>query len=136
MFADQFSPDPFEIEPLRKRPGDVLARLVNQGIGMPSLSRDAVAMVQRHPWPGNHRQLERLRRWMGGQDRPTLVPADLPASWRAELTKCNLTSMQAAESDAIAAALRQHNGNKAVAATTLGISRSSLYRKMREYQLR
>ncbi|SDL38616.1 Transcriptional regulator of acetoin/glycerol metabolism [Nocardioides sp. YR527] len=134
--TDQFAPDAFEVEPLRKRPDDVLARLVDQGVGMPTLSREAVQMAQRHPWPGNHRQLEQFRRWMARQDRPVLVPDDLPASWRNELTRGNLTSMQMAESDAIVAALRQAAGNKAAAATALGISRSSLYRKMREYHLR
>lgn len=133
---DQFAPDAFEIEPLRKRPDDVLARLVDQGVGMPSLSREAVQLVQRHPWPGNHRQLEQFRRWMARQDKPMLAPDDLPASWRSELTRGNLTSMQTAESDAIVAALKQNAGNKAAAAAALGISRSSLYRKMREYRLR
>jgi len=134
--TDQFAPDAFEVEPLRKRPEDALARLIDQGVGMPTLNREAVQMVQRHPWPGNHRQLEAFRRWMARQDRPVLVPDDLPSSWRNELTRGNLTSMQMAESDAIVAALRQAGGNKAAAATALGISRSSLYRKMREYHLR
>lgn len=136
VLLDQFSPEPYEVSPLRRRPGDVVARLVDQGIGMPALNREAAQLAQRHPWPGNHRQLEQFRRWMAGQGRPLLGPDDLPTSWRAEVTRTNLTSMQSAESEAIASALRQHGGNKAAAATALGISRSSLYRKLREYHLR
>jgi DNA-binding NtrC family response regulator len=37
---------------------------------------------------------------------------------------------------ALEAALRANDGNKAAAASQLGIARSSLYRKMREYGLR
>jgi transcriptional regulator of acetoin/glycerol metabolism len=40
-----------------------------------------------------------------------------------------------AEAEAIAGALRDAEGNKSAAASALGISRSSMYRKMREYHL-
>jgi transcriptional regulator of acetoin/glycerol metabolism len=136
MILDQFPPEVVEIPPLRKRTDDALARLVDQGLGMPTLTREAVQLVQRHPWPGNHRQLEELRRWMTRQARPTISPDDLPAAWRNEMGRGHLTPMQVAEAEAIASALREHQGNKAAAAQALGISRSSLYRKMREYRLR
>jgi transcriptional regulator of acetoin/glycerol metabolism len=55
---------------------------------------------------------------------------------RREADRARLTTIQVAEADAIAAALRDNGGNKAAAALHLGISRSSLYRKMREYRLR
>jgi transcriptional regulator of acetoin/glycerol metabolism len=70
------------------------------------------------------------------QIRPVVTTADLPPTWLHEVTRGHLTAMQTAESDAIAAALREHGGNKAAAATALGISRSSLYRKLRQYRLR
>jgi transcriptional regulator of acetoin/glycerol metabolism len=133
---DRFPPEVVEIPPLRRRVDDVTARLVDQGIGMPTLTREALQLVHRHPWPGNHRQLEEFRRWMARQDRPTIGPDDLPAAWRAELGRGHLTAMQVAEAEAISNALRENRGNKAAAAQDLGISRSSLYRKMREYRLR
>lgn len=133
---DRFPPEVVEIPPLRKRVDDVLARLLDQGIGMPTLTREAVQQVRRHPWPGNYRQLEEFRRWMARQERPAIGPDDLPAAWRAELGRGHLTTMQSAEAEAISGALRDHQGNKAAAAQALGISRSSLYRKMREYRLR
>jgi len=135
VLVDQFPPQVFEILPLRRRPGDVLARLLDQGVGMPTLSREAVQLVERHPWPGNHRQLEELRRWLSRQGRPVITPDDLPPAWRSEVARTNLTPMQTAETEAISSALREHAGNKAAAAAALGISRSSLYRKMREYRL-
>jgi len=133
---DRFASEPFEVPPLRKRPGDVLRRLVDQGPGIPALSRQAAEQARLHPWPGNHRQLEEFRRWLGRQNRLVLEVGDLPPRWLREAARSRLTAIQAAEADAIAAALRANDGNKAAAASQLGIARSSLYRKMREYGLR
>jgi sigma-54 dependent transcriptional regulator, acetoin dehydrogenase operon transcriptional activator AcoR len=59
---DRFATEPFEIPPLRKRPRDIQRRLVHQGPTMPVLSTAAAELAERHPWPGNHRQLEEFRR--------------------------------------------------------------------------
>jgi sigma-54 dependent transcriptional regulator, acetoin dehydrogenase operon transcriptional activator AcoR len=132
---DRFPSEPFEVPPLRKRPPDVLRRLVDQGLGMPTLSPEAVEQARRHPWPGNHRQLEEFRRWLARQQRPVISVEDLPRNWLREAARSRLTAIQAAEADAIAAALRANNGNKLATASQLGISRSSLYRKMHQYRL-
>jgi sigma-54 dependent transcriptional regulator, acetoin dehydrogenase operon transcriptional activator AcoR len=132
---DRFASEPFDVPPVRRRPHDILHRLVDQGPAMPVLSEAAIDLVERHPWPGNHRQLEEFRRWLGSQRRPVLDVADLPARWSRDAARARLTAIQAAEADAISASLSANNGNKAAAAAELGISRSSLYRKMREYHL-
>lgn len=132
---DRFASEPFEVPPLRRRPQDILGRLVDQGPTMPVLAPAAVDLVERHPWPGNHRQLEEFRRWMSNQRRPVLDVADLPARWSRDAARAGLTAIQAAEADAISTSLSAHDGNKAAAAAELGISRSSLYRKMREFHL-
>ena len=46
-----------------------------------------------------------------------------------------LTAMQRAELGAILAALRTADGNKQEAAAALGIARSTLYRKLRQFRL-
>ena len=102
---------------------------------MPMLTTAAAELAERHPWPGNHRQLEEFRRWLGRQQRPTLDIGDLPPRWTRAAARSRLTAIQAAEADAISTALQAHGGNKAATAAELGISRSSLYRKMREYHL-
>lgn len=132
---DRFSPLVFEVPPLRRRPDDALARLTDQGMGFPSLSREVQQLVQRHPWPGNHRQLEEFRRWLHMHPRPQVGVADLPRNWVGEMNRSNLTAMQSAESELIASTLKALGGNKVAAASALGISRSSLYRKLREYRL-
>ena len=133
---DRFTSEPFEVPPLRRRPADVLRRLVDQGPGIPMLSADAAERARLHPWPGNHRQLEEFRRWLGRQDRRIVDLDALPPRWSLDAVRFHLTPMQAAEADAIVVALRANAGNKAAAASELGISRSSLYRKMRDYRLR
>ncbi len=43
--------------------------------------------------------------------------------------------MEELELGAILGALKQHNGNKVAAAQSIGISRSTLYRKLQAYRL-
>jgi transcriptional regulator of acetoin/glycerol metabolism len=132
---DRFPLDVIEVAPLRKRISDVHARLISKDAVAPQLSRAALDIVLRHPWPGNDRQLAEFRHWFERQGKVIVTADDLPARWRSDGANQRLTTIQIAESEAIAAALREHVGNKAAAAKALGISRSSMYRKMREYRL-
>ena len=133
---DRFGAEPFEVPPLRRRPDDVLARLTDQGPGAPVLSREVAARLRSYPWPGNHRQLEEFRRWLLRQDQRVIDVGDLPPGWASDAAPFRLTPIQAAEAEAIAKALRMCGGNKVAAASELGISRSSLYRKLEAYRLR
>ena len=71
--------------------------------------------------------------WLGRQACPVIGIDDLPPRW--SRARARLIAIQAAEAYAMETALRTSDGNRAAAATALGISRSSLYRKMREYRL-
>jgi len=62
-----------------------------------------------------------------------ILPGDLPEVGSAG--PAHLTAMERAERDAIVKALRDANQNKAAAATALGISRPTLYRKMQIYSV-
>ena len=135
VILDRFPLDEVDVPPLRKRSEDVLSRLANREPGTPRLTRQATELALRHPWPGNDRQLAEFRRWLMRQQRAVVDVADLPAAWRSSATRQNLSTIQVAEAEAIAGALRDADGNKSAAASALGISRSSMYRKMREYHL-
>ena len=69
----------------------------------------------------------RLRRPVGD-----IQPEDLPGYCH-DSARRQLTGMEAVERDAIVHALRNANGNRVQAATTLGIARSSLYRKLKSF---
>jgi sigma-54 dependent transcriptional regulator, acetoin dehydrogenase operon transcriptional activator AcoR len=89
----------------------------------------------RAEWPGNLAQLENLLRGiLSRRTSGEITLTDLPNEYRGSLGRA-LTPMERAERDAILTALTQSRGNRKVAAQTLGISRSTLYRKLREYEI-
>jgi hypothetical protein len=98
-----------------------------------ALSRDAHRLVARNQWPGNLRQLkdalaEALRRRPVG----VIEAEDLPTFCHSS-PRTALRPVDEAERDAIVAALRDNNGNRVAAAAALGLARSTLYRKIRQY---
>jgi transcriptional regulator of acetoin/glycerol metabolism len=59
-------------------------------------------------------------------------PQDLPAECHAT-TRRQLTKMESLERDAIVDALAANHGDKGAAATAVGMSRATIYRKIRDY---
>jgi transcriptional regulator of acetoin/glycerol metabolism len=126
------------VPPLRNRTGDLpaladalLAELAaGREVG---LSREALRLVVRHDWPGNVGQLRdalasALRRRPVGR----IEAADLPEFCHST-PRSALRPVDQAERDAIVTALRAAGGNRVAAAAALGLARSTLYRKIRQY---
>ncbi|WP_033288848.1 sigma-54-dependent Fis family transcriptional regulator [Amycolatopsis jejuensis] len=92
----------------------------------------ALRVLGSYDWPGNLTELRAVlgqairRRSAGG-----IGPGDLPPSLVADATGHDLAPIELAERNAIVAALRSAKGNKVRAASTLGISRTTLYARMR-----
>jgi len=85
-------------------------------------------------WPGNVRQLRRTVLAARAVCPGTVLrPADLPQQVRASTARLSLTRLQRLERDMIEATLAAESGNKLAAAASLGISRSTLYRKMKAF---
>jgi sigma-54 dependent transcriptional regulator, acetoin dehydrogenase operon transcriptional activator AcoR len=152
-----------EIPPLRERVEDIpelvqlFAREFAQQYGkpLPHFDPEVIVIFMNDPWPGNIRQLrnviERLiilhdGEWIRKEHLPATMQgpslqetADLrtidsfPLSAGAT-PPLQLTS-EIAEKNAILAALQKTYGNKAAAARLLGISRGTLYNKMKQYGL-
>ncbi len=126
------------VPPLRHHVEDVaelvphlLARLTRGGDL--TCSPNAMRVLMRNRWPGNVEQLYQvLRKTVAHRRAGELTPTDLPAEARA-VTRRVLTPLESIECDAIVDALLDNDGNKAEAARQLGMSRATIYRKIRGY---
>ncbi len=132
------------IAPLRDRASDIasltetfIAALNEQyGLGPKRISDDLLAVLECHAWPGNVRQLRAVIESMYVlSDQDQLTCADLPPDLAATRPPVPTTIKTIAEleRDAIARELASQAGNRSQVARALGISRSTLYRKLVEY---
>ncbi|RJQ81885.1 sigma-54-dependent Fis family transcriptional regulator [Amycolatopsis panacis] len=126
-----------EVPPLRHRIED-LHRLVphllaRRGSRPPAVSDSCLRRLMRLPWPGNVRQLDAVLAIAAhGVHGGTLEPADLPAECQA-FTRRRLTKLETLERDAIVRSLAANRGSKKCAALDLGMSRATIYRKIRAF---
>lgn len=129
------------IPPLRDRREDVseaadLLLKTHRGSRNITLSLAATRFLVRAPWPGNLRQLDSTIRGLVSRTTGSEIqPEDLPLDLQVHAQRRDLTGMEELELNAILDALRRHHGNKIAAATAIGISRSTLYRKLRSYHI-
>jgi transcriptional regulator of acetoin/glycerol metabolism len=96
---------------------------------------DSAAMRQlsKLPWPGNIGQLRDVLTETLGRQRSGVIGVDkLPTHCRS-ITRRKLTRLEAMERDAIVRSLSENEGNKAEAAEALGMSRATIYRKIKDY---
>ena len=134
----EFFPRTVVVPPLRHHVEDVaelvphfIARLT-RGAEL-SCSPEAMRLLMRNRWPGNVEQLYQvLRKTVARRRAGVLAPDDLPPEVRA-ITRRVLTPLEAIECDAIVDALLDSGGSKAEAARRLGMSRATIYRKIRGY---
>ena len=143
----------YTVPPLRARVDELpvlveqqLQKNVRPGTPCPTVSRAAMALLRRHPWPGNIRELENALRAaaafsMGGDILPEHLPPDVRGS-----AACGSAASAAQdtrggdryaapaqaedEAELIRSALHQAGGNKTRAARLLGMSRSTLWAKL------
>jgi sigma-54 dependent transcriptional regulator, acetoin dehydrogenase operon transcriptional activator AcoR len=87
----------------------------------------------RTQWPGNVAQLREVLRKVTQHRRAGVIePGDLPPECQT-VTGRVLNPLESIERDAIVRGLIDADGNKREAATALGMSRATIYRKIREY---
>lgn len=85
------------------------------------------------PWPGNIAQLRHVLTETVRRQRSGVIGVDkLPAECRS-VTRRKLTPLEAMERDAIVRSLLENDGNKADAAAALGMSRATIYRKIKDF---
>lgn len=126
-----------ETTPLRQSVEDfsLVLRSVLQRLGADStvrLTPETIQVLAAHSWPGNFRELaDVLTDVLERRSRGDVIPGDLPIAYQRGARTRRLTRLQQLEHDAIIAALRATRGNKVLAAQALGMSRSTLYRRIR-----
>jgi len=131
-------PGTVEVPPLRHHSEDVhelvpffLGRLSQQG--RVTCSPAAMQLLLRHTWPGNAAQLwSALRQVVQRRRVGQILPEDLPPEcWT--VSRRVLSPLESIERDAIVQSLLDQGGNKIRAARALGMSRATIYRRIREY---
>lgn len=135
------------VPPLRQRVEDiaVVARALvatlaeDTGRGEVAIAPAALDLLAAHPWPGNVRELrnvlERALLLSRGADTITETHLVLRSPARGELGFAPTLSLEEVEARHVQLVLGHHGGNVERAATVLGLSRSSLYEKIRRYNL-
>ncbi|QXP88068.1 sigma-54-dependent Fis family transcriptional regulator [Methylococcus capsulatus] len=115
------------------------------------LGEGVMALFERHPWPGNLRELRNvIRNALFACSGSVLTVDDLPADFLEEAEQyegssglegreavhfADGLSLSKVESESIAAAICSCRGNMSQAARVLGIARSTLYKKVSRYGL-
>jgi DNA-binding NtrC family response regulator len=131
------------IPPLRERTDDipVLAGFflrrhsIRLRRPMEGFTAGALELLKAHPWPGNARELENaIERAVNLACGPVLSEADLPASVTLQ-AQTRSRSVATDERERLLSALEQSRWNQSRAASRLGMSRTTLWRKMREHQI-
>ncbi|TCP54137.1 transcriptional regulator of acetoin/glycerol metabolism [Tamaricihabitans halophyticus] len=129
-------PHRVELPPLRTRRAELpaLARTMLSTMAPGRslrLTPSALEILATQPWPGNLRELSAvLRQCVERRSAGDITPRDLPPAYQQAAIHPR-TGWEQAEYDAITRALRAARGNKVHAARDLGISRSTLYNRIR-----
>jgi two-component system response regulator HydG len=137
------------IPPLRDRKQDIptlvehfLDRLTRANGARKTLSEDALKALINYDWPGNVRELENSieRTWalssgsvLGFPDLPTYIKNSHETKTTVEVTTSKILPLADVERKAILDAIEQLRGDKLMAARLLGIGKTTLYRKLKEY---
>jgi transcriptional regulator of acetoin/glycerol metabolism len=131
-------PGTVAVPPLRHHSEDLrdlvpffLGKLSQQG--RVTCSPAAMQLVLRHTWPGNAAQLWQVLKQVVQRRRAgQIMPEDLPPEcWT--VSRRVLSPLESIERDAIVQSLLDQGGNKIRAARALGMSRATIYRRIREY---
>ena len=156
----RIAPHVITLPPLRERGDEAVADLAHHllsavrrelGRGPREFSAEALQLILRYSWPGNVRELRSVLEHaaLNAGDADILVPAMLPVEVRGgraptasgaapqatEENRSLAEYLAAAERDFSVRALQRAGGNRAKAARLLGISRATLYEKLRRHGL-
>lgn len=128
------------IPPLRERPEDIPGLvhhiLKTLGVFVTDISPEVMQLLKAYPWPGNIRELRNVmeRALLLSQGEP-LTPQHFPGLESAKFVHDYLYPTQGIhkkEELHVMSVLKSYNGDIKKAAEALGISRATLYRKLKK----
>lgn len=129
---------PLAIPSLRERVEDIplLSLQITQQNGGAKISPGAMNKLCGHDWPGNVRELKNvlLRSLLFCKDA-TITEDDIDFGEIAGPVHGAKPTLNQLEKESIETALKKTKGNKARAADVLGIARSTLFKKIKDYNL-
>ena len=141
-----------EIPPLRNRRDDIqlliqfhLRQLEKEtGIPVEGVEPDVAEILKQYDWPGNVRELRnvleqvlyvKVGNTISRNDLPFALVKGVGMSTSPDACRSLKYITQLAEEEAIRSAIREEKGDKQAAAARLGISKSSLYAKVCQYDI-
>lgn len=133
-----------EVPPLRDRVDDIpilanyFLRVNDERYGKSALkiSTHALEKLANHSWPGNVRELQHaIEKAVIMSDTPVLKPSDFAFSSSDRSVASHDMTLDDMEKRMIYDNLKQHNNNLSVVAERLGITRQTLYNKIKKYGL-
>jgi two-component system response regulator HydG len=136
-----------KLPPLRERKTDIpflvttfLEKFSDPSRPPSTMSEDAMRRITSYDWPGNIRELENaIERAVALGSGPILHVGDLPSNLQNTSSENNtdvdeLMPLETLERHAIFRALQETSGDKLAAARLLGIGKTTLYRKLKQYE--
>ncbi|GAB6155082.1 acetoin dehydrogenase operon transcriptional activator AcoR [Desulfosporosinus burensis] len=132
------------LPPLRQRPEDILSfwkRFLTDSCyrfkkEVPETTMAVQKILCEYSWPGNIRELQNTAERTAVLVNGSILPEHLPFEMAQKLKAPEAgTSLKVLERESIVNTLAIENGNKTQAAQVLGLSRPTLYRKLKEYKL-
>ena len=132
------------LPPLRERAADIvplaemfLSRYASAyGRPVPALTPDAAQKLSAYPWPGNIRQLQHtMERTLILTDGAEICAAhlQLPTASAVAPSVQGVQTLEDVERETIARAVAECEGNMSAVAQRLGITRQTLYNKIKKY---
>ena len=135
---------PIEIQPLRARREDIepLARLLLRRVGELHgrhlrFAPEVIRLFLTYTWPGNVQELETAIEYAVAVTKgPVIQPEDLPVELTGQAAAPPVAEAAVvSESQRLRIALETHRWRREETARALGISRATLWRRMREFGL-
>jgi len=136
------------IPPLRERRDDIsvlaeyFLNLLNYKLNknVKFISQEVFDLLNSYNWPGNVRELQNvLERVINITQESTIPPSSLPKSICSKeddkLNNLREVPLKEYEKQLITSLLEKHKGNRSKVAKIIGISRTTLYRKINDYNI-